>query len=300
MTDSPEIGRERGNTLGPDINDINDFLLSLPSRRSRRKESKDVCERTGFTSAESLLGLVATEDKARKYSIPKHLAAAVEKLDDDNQDTREQGSRELKKEASLQELVDIRYKAEGITEEQKKRLNDLIKAKAEEKWKECGGDPRKLDRESRDPKMAEVLVAHAPAEYKYSLLQSYFECNSFVWTQTPFKVKDYDKALDKTLDKLACIAAFCEMVNRAARGDDAGKEVKEIASEHRGREIWHQATLLEEHAKRLKDYYKPDNWSEKDKEFFWDQLRISRSKFEDELDRYKEQKRRIEELRRKK
>lgn len=231
MTDRPEIVRPQSSGSGFNINDL---VLSLPGTTGKRKESEEFYQRMGLGSPESLLGLVSADDKDKKYSVPKHLAEAVEKLDDDNQDTREQGSRELKKNASLKQLVDIRYNVEGITEEQRKRLNDLIKVKAEEKWKECGGDPRKLGKEFRDGKMAEVLVLHAPTELK-DCVDTDKEFKEFMATR--HAAKDYEKRLDK----LGRIAAFSEMVERVAAKDDAGKEVRDLATEHKKHSVWHHA-----------------------------------------------------------
>ena len=225
LKDSPEGVRQQGIIPGLSMNDVDDLVLSLPSTTAKRQEALELCQRMGLRSPESLLGLVSTEEKTEKYSIPKDLAPAVDKLDSDDQETRDEGSRDLAK-ASLRQLVDIRYRYEAITLEQRKRLNDLIKAKAEEKWKECGGDPRKLGKEFREGKLGQALILHAPDELKHSLdMDERFR----EFMRNPHTVDEYTKALEK----LERIAAFSQMVQSATK-DEMQQDMRDLAWSHWG------------------------------------------------------------------
>lgn len=235
MTDRPEITRPQSNVPGLNINDINDLVLSLHGTSVKPDESADFYQRIGLRSPESLLGLVSTEEKTKKYSIPKRLVQAVIDIDDYDPKKREKATQVLKT-ASLKELVDIRDKAEDLTRGRKIILNDFIRAKAEETWKECGGDPRKLGRVARDPKVAEALILYAPDELR-NCRDTHDEFWKFMFLSKPHTVRDYEKGLDK----LERIAAFSEMVERAAANDDAEEKVMDIAAEHKKRSIWHHA-----------------------------------------------------------
>lgn len=233
MPDRPEIVRPESKASGLNINKL---LLSLPGTSgNREEEAADFYRRIGLTPAEYLLGLVSTEEKEKKYSIPARLAQAVKDIDDYDEEKRKKATETLML-ASLKELVDIRYKAENLTQGRKIDLDKLIQAKAKERWKECGGDPRRLGREARDPKVAEALILCAPDELK-NCRDTEDEFWKFMFLSGPHTVRKYEIGLEK----LERIAAFSEMVERVAASIDAGEKVMDIAAEHKKQSIWHHA-----------------------------------------------------------
>lgn len=231
MSDQAEFRQAKRSLSGININDL---ALGLRGTDSKPDPHADLYQRMGLRTADSLLGLVSEESKYKKYSIPEPLVKAVTDLDDDDFDTRQRASRVLREKASLKDLVDIRYRVEDLTSEQRHRLNLLIQASAEKMWKDCDGDPRKLGKEVRDGKIAEALIAHAPPDLKHCL-ETEREFREFM--STPHTVKEYRKALDK----LGRIAVFTEMVEKSAAKDDAEKATKDLAASHKQRSIWHHA-----------------------------------------------------------
>jgi hypothetical protein len=99
-----------------------------------------------------------------RSEIPATLRGIVAGLDDDDFDTRQRASARLVKTATLNELTHILNKAEGLTHEQRSRLDRAIQKKAEEVWAQFIKDPKGSMPEARDPKVIEALIKAIPKE----------------------------------------------------------------------------------------------------------------------------------------
>lgn len=261
MTDRPETYKAAEETAGLVVNDVE--LRRVDSRIQQRR-GFDPCESMGLVPSEVLIGGLAAsqgqtdvyltsgeaESKEQKFIIPKHLEQAVKDLASSDYETSQKAMRDLAAKATLQELIDIRYKLPDLDVDQGLRLNLLIKDSVEKTWQKFSEDPKKFKPDVSDPKVLRALLTYLPKELEEECKNAYDEARKFLFETGAHTAKDYEK----TAGKLERVAIFCRWVEQAAKSEGATADIKRLAADlDRSYTLNHVMTkLVEVHEKLAK------------------------------------------------
>lgn len=190
-----------------------------------KPDRKEFVARLGLPEATDVLGSALMSETRKLFCAANFLAdkkkfepsdqqlKTVKDLDDDDFPTRERATARLVRTCSLVELTNLRHQLEGLTLEQRHRLDKAVRLKAEETWALFMRDPNRVSLEVSHPKAVAALLMHSPKELKDSLMLSH-EFNDFMKGSAPQTFQDYLERLRK-LDRFG---RYWDWIERAAQG----------------------------------------------------------------------------------
>lgn len=222
MMDGPDDLARRNDTRRRDFANLPILNGGLFTGKPDRKE---LVARLGLPEATDVLGSAHMSETRKLFCAANFLAdkkkfeptdqqiKTVKDLDDDDFPTRERATARLVRTCSLVELTNLRHQLEGLTLEQRHRLDKAVRLKAEETWTLFMRDPSKVSLEVSHPKAVAALLMHSPKELKDSQMLSH-EFNDFMKGSAPQTSQDYLERLRK-LDRFG---RYWDWIDRAAQG----------------------------------------------------------------------------------